>query len=236
VRTAPWVALRNGQADLSRAGDTLGWPLFIKPDVSAGSSGITECSRANNLEDGLRAIETAFNHMDGYETWVGGLIAEPFLAGREFTVLLVSDPAEPEGLRAYAPVERVFRATTPIEERFLTCDRVMSEGDDSEVYSYAPAPDALHDELTDLARRAMRAVDGTGYARIDIRYDADPGKPYVLEVNANCGLTADPSSAVANILQYSGASIDAFIVTIMADALRQHVPLDSREPDRMLHS
>ena len=135
---------------------------------------------------------------------------------------------------------------TPIDARFLTSDRVMSEGDDSEEYSCAPAPDALHDELIDLARRAMLAVDGSGYARIDIRYDvpsplasgaADPGVPYVLEVNANCGgITADRSSAVGNILHYSDVSIDSFIVTIMADALRQHARLDRREPDRMFHS
>ena len=80
------------------------------------------------------------------------------------------------------------------------------------------APDALREELVDLARRAMRAVDGTGYARIDIRYDADPGRPYVLEVNANCGITGDPSSAVGSILMNSGVSIDAFIGRIIADA------------------
>ena len=236
VRTTPWVPLRNGRSDLELAGDTLGWPLFIKPDVSAGSSGITECSRANNLEEGLRAVEMAFAHMDGYASWIGGLIAEPFLAGREFTVLVAGDPAETEGLRAYVPVERVFGATTPLDGRFLTSARVMSEGDDSEVYTYAPAPAVLHGELIDLARRAMLAVEGTGYARIDIRYDADPGQPNVLEVNANCGITADPSSAVGSILKYSGASIETFIVTIMADALRQHVLLDSREPDRMFLS
>jgi D-alanine-D-alanine ligase len=256
VRTTPFVAIRRGKADIGLAGETLGWPLFLKPDMAAGSSGITEFSRANNLEEGLRAVEMAFAHMDGYESWVGGLIAEPFLAGREFTVLVVSDPVAPAGMHAFVPVERVFGATTPVDERFLTSDRVMSEGDDSEAYSYAPAPDELRDELVDLARRAMQAVEGSGYARVDIRYDlatplasgaADPGvpssalhatagKPYVLEVNANCGITADPSSAVGSILHHSDVSIDAFIVTIMADALRQHARLESREPDRMFHS
>ena len=252
VRTTPFVSIRSGTSDIALAGETLGWPLFVKPDVAAGSSGITEFSRANNLEEGLRAVEMALAHMDGYDSWVGGLIAEPFLAGREFTVLVVSDPSAPDGLKGFVPVERVFRTTTTVEERFLTSDRVMSEGDDSEVYSYAPAPHELRDELVDLARRAMLAVDGTGYARIDIRYGsttgaADPGvptcalpataaKPYVLEVNANCGITADRSSAVGNILHYSDVSIDSFIVTIMADALRQHARLDSPEPDRMFHS
>jgi D-alanine-D-alanine ligase len=208
----------------------------VKPDVSAGSSGITAWSLANNPEEGLRAVDMAFTHMHGYESWEGGLIAEPFLAGREFTVLMVSDPAAPDGLRAFAPIERVFSATTLVGQRFLTCDSVMAEGDVGQSYAYALAPAELREELIDLARRAMLAVEGTGYARVDIRYDADPGTPYVLEVNANCGITGDVSSAVGSILHHSGASIDAFIDTIVADAWRQHARLDDGEPDRMFRS
>lgn len=236
VRIAPCVHIQDANADIVRAGETLGWPLFIKPDVSAGSSGITASSMAKNLEEGLHAVNMAFANMHGYESWEGGLIAEPFLAGREFTVLVVSDSAAPEGLRAFAPVERVFTATTPVPERFLTCDSVLAEGDTGQRYTYAAAPNELHDELVDLARRAVVAVDGTGYARVDIRYDADPGTPYVLEVNANCGVTADVSSAVGSILHHSGATIDSFIDTIVTDAWRRHMRFDHREPDRMFHS
>ena len=35
-----------------------------------------------------------------------------------------------------------------------------------------------------MAKRVYRALELTGYARIDIRMDQD-GKPYVLEANAN---------------------------------------------------
>jgi D-alanine-D-alanine ligase len=220
VRTTPFAIVHDA-GDIERAGTTLGWPLFLKPDVAAGSSGISLLSRANDLAEGIRAVEQAFSQMDGYQTWVGGLIAEPFLAGREFTVLVVSDAEVPGGLHAYVPVERVFSGATPASERFLTAGRVMAEGDPNQAYSYAPAPLELRDELTDLARRAMRAVDGTGYARIDIRYDTDPGVPCVLEVNANCGITGDPSSAVGSILHISDVSIDEFIGRIIADAMVQ---------------
>ena len=82
-------------------------------------------------------------------------------------------------------------------------------------------------ELTSLARRAVQAVDGTGYARVDIRYDGHPGKPYVLEVNANCGLTEDVTSAVGSILEYSDTSMVSFVDTIVADALERHRTLHS---------
>jgi D-alanine-D-alanine ligase len=220
VRTTPFVMVHEA-ADIKSAGDSLGWPLFIKPDSSAGSSGIGPWSRAGNLEEGLRAVEMAFRHMDGYESWVGGLIAEPFLAGREFSVLVASDTTASGGFHAYVPVERVFKASTPMEDRFLTSDRVMTEGNTDEAYTYAPAPVELRDELTDLARRATLAVNGSGYARIDIRYDADPGLPYVLEVNANCGITGDPASAVGSILHISDVSIASFIGRIIADVMVQ---------------
>jgi D-alanine-D-alanine ligase len=218
VSTTPFVIVQDG-ADIQRAGDVLGWPLFLKPDVAAGSSGISRLSRANNVAEGIRAVEQAFVQMDGYQSWVGGLIAEPFLAGREFTVLVVSDPAAPGGLHAYIPVERVFSPDTPADERFLTAHTVMTEGDTDQAYSYAPAPVKLRDDLVDLARRAMHALGGTSYARVDIRYDSDSGAPYVLEVNANCGITADPSSAVGSILHISDVSIASFIGRIIADAM-----------------
>jgi D-alanine-D-alanine ligase len=222
VRTAPSVLIRDAKTDVPRAGAQLGWPIFIKPDVSAGSSGITSYSRANNLEEGLRAVEMAFTHTHGYETWTGGLIAEPFLAGREYTVLVVSDARAPRGLRAYVPVERVFKSAVPDGDRFLTGDRVMSEGDADEAYSYAAAPEDLHESLQDLACRAVEALDGSGYARVDIRCDAGSGEPFVLEVNANCGLTADVTSAVGNILMQSHVAIGEFIATIMANARMLH--------------
>jgi len=221
VRTPPFVQIRDANDDIGRAGDVLGWPLFVKPDVSAGSSGITASSLARNPDEGRRAVREAFANLHGYESWAGGLIAEPFLAGREFTVLLVGDTSAPEGLRAFTPVERVFRAAIPADARFLTCDRVMAEGTEDEAYSYAPASPDRHDELIDLARRAVLAVDGSGYARVDIRDDADPGVPYVLEVNANCGIAADPTSAVGSILHYSGETMEAFIDTIVTDAWRK---------------
>ncbi len=228
VPTAPFVRIRNAKADIRRAGRTLGWPIFVKPDVAAGSTGITTSSRAGNIEDGIRAAELAVAH--------GGLIAEPFLAGREFTVLVLSDGTMPDGLRALAPVERVFNEFLPIDQRFLTSDTVMDEGADNHAYSYAPAPGEWHDELTSLARRAVHAVEGSGYARVDIRYDADPGVPLVLEVNANCGLTADVTSAVGSILEYSGTSIASFVDIIVADALQRHRPGRGRRFDRTLPS
>ena len=81
---------------------------------------------------------------------------------------------------------------------------------------------------------AMTSALGLDYAVIDAIPTGDVLQ--VLEVNANCGITSDLSSAVGSILQFSGVSIDSFIYTIMADALHQHAARDRREPDGMFQS
>jgi tRNA pseudouridine55 synthase len=52
--------------------------------------------------------------------------------------------------------------------------------------------DAVRPErLEELAKRAYCAVEGTSYGRVDIRKDCPEGELYVLEVNANPGISGD---------------------------------------------
>jgi D-alanine-D-alanine ligase-like ATP-grasp enzyme len=129
------------------------------------------------------------------------------------------------------PGERVFDKRVPPRERFLAyerywglpeAERPLPAGDP--YYWYAPAPDALRASLEDLARRAMRAVGGTGYARIDIRVDERTGVINVLEVNAQCGLSSDDSSTVGSMLRQSGQSIIDLIARVLLHGMtRQQV-------------
>ena len=47
--------------------------------------------------------------------------------------------------------------------------------------------EALSERIQNMARRAYRALDLNGYARIDFRLDEE-GRPYVLEANPNPNL------------------------------------------------
>ena len=95
----------------------------------------------------------------------------------------------------------------PAQERFLAferywglpeVDRPIPPGEP--YYWYQLAPHDLRPVLADIARRAFRAVDGEGYARVDIRLDARSNQFLVLEVNAQCGLSSSDSSTVGSIL------------------------------------
>ena len=227
VQSAPWAAIENAERDLPAAAARIGFPLFVKPDVSAGSYGIQIDSVCYDLASARRKVEQLQHGLHG-QHFDGGVIAEQFVEGREFTVLLVEDAAEPMGLWVLHPGERVFDKRVPPRERFLAFERYwgLPEAErpippGEPYYWYDKAPAELTAQLEDLARRAFRAVGGAGYARVDIRLDERSGLLNVLEVNAQCGLSSDDSSTVGSMLRLSGQTIIGVIARILAHALQR---------------
>ena len=165
-------------------------------------------------------------------------MAERFIEGREFTVLVVEDSAEPMGLWVLPPGERVFDKRVPARERFLAYERYWGLPEasrpipaDEPYYWYAMAPAELQPELANLARRAMRAVGGCGYGRVDIRLDERSGLIHVLEVNAQCGLSSDDSSTVGSMLRLSGVSVVDLIARVLRHGMnRPRAPGPANRP------
>jgi D-alanine-D-alanine ligase len=68
----------------------------------------------------------------------------------------------------------------------------------------------------DLAKRAFRAVEGTSYGRVDIRMDCPEGNLYVLEVNANPGISGDEEVvSVGGMLALAGMTFADLLGTIL---------------------
>jgi len=160
----------------------------------------------------------------------GGVVVEQFIKGPEFTTLIVGSSARPDECINYQPVERVFHASLPENERFLSFDRLWEFYEDESAmpghgnfYEYAPASHELISSLQQITRDAYRAVNGVGYARLDIRMDEDTKKLYVLEVNAQCGLSEDEDhTSIGAILRFSGKSFTQLVMEIIQDSLRKH--------------
>ncbi len=237
VQTAPFVMIADPDTDLPRAIADIGLPLFIKPDVSAGSYGIQIDSVCYDLAAAKNKVAQLKLGMHGQifgQTFGrAAIMAEQFIEGREFTVLVVEDASQPMGLWVLPPGERVFDKRVPPRERFLAFERYwgMPEAqrpipESDPYYWYALAPPELRTELEDLARRAMRAAGGAGYARIDIRLDEKSGRLNVLEVNAQCGLSSDDSSTVGSMLALSGEKITDLIARVLRHGIER-----SRSPD-----
>ncbi len=158
-----------------------------------------------------------------------GLIAEQFIRGPEYTTLIVGSYQNPDKCIVYPPVERVFHPSLPEDERFLSFDRLWDiyeeesvMPDDADFYDYYRPDPSLIPAIEKLSLDAFIAVKGTGYARVDIRMDASTGKLYMLEVNAQCGLSEDEDyTSIGAILRYSGKSFAQLISEIIIDALQR---------------
>ena len=225
VPTPPFAALRDPAKDVFRLESEVGFPALIKPEVSSGSNGISLNSLVSDASSAEAQISRLFLAEYGEFYRSSGVFAERFVEGPEFTVLVVGNHEQPQKVRVYPPVERLFHSALPPRERFLSHDRYWSEFKEESrppegepFYRYALAPASLGESLADLARRAFFALGGTGYARVDMRRDAATGELFVLEVNSNCGLSGDRETSVGEILHLTGIPIHSLISEILQAA------------------
>jgi D-alanine-D-alanine ligase len=226
IATPPFVRLGTSSDAMARLTTHVGYPAIIKPEVSAASLGISLRSCVHDAASASAQFSRLVQGEQGARFLASGIFAERFVDGPEFTVLVVADQRCAQGVRAYPAVERIFHSALPPYERFLSYERYWSYDqeeatlpDTEPFYRYALAAPQLQRPLADLAVRAFLALSGTGYARVDIRLEARTDVLYVLEVNANCGLSSDQETSVGQILRLARVSIQQLIASILEDAL-----------------
>ncbi|MBK8953896.1 MAG: hypothetical protein IPM85_18325 [Chitinophagaceae bacterium] len=89
-------------------------------------------------------------------------------------------------------------------------------------YEYRPVTGKIVSELKQLSLDAYKACGGKGYTRIDIRQDAVSGKLYMLEANAQCGLSEDENyTSIGAIIKASGVSFTDVIAEVLKDGIRR---------------
>lgn len=229
VPTPAWKVIKSTVGLNGKLFREIGGTLIVKPAISAGSMGLglkNVVSTEQELQSILRDMEAGYH---GWKVDSGGIFAEQFVAGREFTTLIVGSSTMPEGIKCYEPAERVFNKRLPEKERFLSFDRLWLLFDkeqplpeDENLYEYYPVSEDLTKQLKKISIDAFKAVGGTGYGRLDIRMDAD-GKLYVLEVNAQCGLSEDENqTSIGAILRFAKKSFTYLTIEIIDDALMRH--------------
>ena len=230
IAHAKWVPIHHAKQKLAGICNYVGTPMIVKPAVSGGSMGLGVKNVVHN-DDELKALVKEL--FDGYRGWdfsFGGLVAEEFINGPEYTVFLSGSYQSPRSRRVYPPVERIFHKDLPDTEKFLSFDRLWETyeqekpiGEFEDFYQYHLPPIGLQKKIMDLSWKAYCAVGGTGYGRIDIRMDKATGKLYVLEVNAQCGLSEDENyTSIGAIVRLSNQSYSGLILHILQDAMQRH--------------
>ena len=226
VSTAKWDIIDGSEDSLKGICKRLGAPLIIKPAVSGGSMGVSVKNVVYSDKELLQRIREIKKGYRGWNLLADGLIVEQFITGPEFTSFIVGSSSTPQACFVYPPVERMFHESLPEEEKFLSFDRLWEIYEDEEpmpgnenFYDYHEPEPSLMKALEQLSLDAYIAVGGTGYGRLDIRMDKTTGKLYILEVNAQCGLSEDEDyTSIGAILRYADKTFTDLIRKIIQDA------------------
>jgi D-alanine-D-alanine ligase len=225
VPSARWKAIHD-KDDINNIFELLGTPVIVKPSISGGSMGVGIKNVVHNQTELQEQVNRMFDGYRGWDLAADGLIAESFITGPEFTVMISGSYNNPTNAKIYTPVERVFHESLPEQEKFLSFDRLWEIYEDetpmpneANFYEYA-LPDAkLIDEIKKISWDAFVACKGCGYTRADIRMNKETGKLYVLEVNAQCGLSEDEDyTSIGAILRFSGNTFTQLVAEIINDA------------------
>jgi D-alanine-D-alanine ligase len=226
VANAAWKSILNETADCNTIFEELGTPLIIKPAVSGGSMGVGIKNIVETKEELALLLKQMFEGYRGWNLTADGIIAEKFISGREFTTLISGSYNDAQNAVIYTPVERVFHASLPDKEKFLSFDRLWEIYEEESAmpgeenfYEYQLPETSLVESLKKLSWDAYCATKGKGYTRVDIRMDDATKKMYVLEVNAQCGISEDENfTSIGAILKFQGKSFTQLVVEILNDA------------------
>jgi D-alanine-D-alanine ligase len=231
VATANWRVITDKKGSTRGICKRVGTPIIIKPAVSGGSMGVSVKNVVHTEEELNSRVSEIYKGYRGWNLLVDGLFVEQFITGPEYTTFITGSFDDPENCIVYEPVKRIFHESLPEAEKFLSFDRLWEIYEDEtpmpkngNFYEYGPAEASLIPQLKKLSMDAYKACGGKGYTRIDIRQDAETGKLYMLEANAQCGLSEDENyTSIGAILKVSNVSFTEVIGEILKDALRRSV-------------
>ena len=189
----------------------LQFPLIVKSLTQEASIGISQASVVDN-DDKLKE-RVAFIHQS-----IGtAAIVEQYIEGRELYVGVMGN----QNLQAL-PVWELFFTNMPEGAKRIATDRVKWSVKYQKKYGIdsGPARDLSEEkaaEIQHLCKRAYRALELSGYARIDLRLD-EAGNVWVLEANPNPQIAKGEDFAAS--AEKLGMGYDAVLQRIINLGLR----------------
>jgi D-alanine-D-alanine ligase len=156
----------------------LTFPLIVKSLTQEASIGISQASVVDSDEK-LKERVTFIHESIGTAA-----IVEQYIEGRELYVGILGNQA----LQAL-PVWELFFTNMPADAKRIATDRVKWSVKYQKKYGIdsGPAkdlPDAVSEKIQHVCKRAYRALELSGFARVDLRLD-QAGNVWVIEANPN---------------------------------------------------
>ena len=165
-------------------------PYVVKPYNEGSSIGIHIVSEGANTPPQLVGPDAP-----------ALLMAERYVAGREFTVAVMND--EPQTV------------TEIIVDGWYDYDAKYKPGGSRHVLP-ADIPQDIFAQCLDISARAYTALGCRGASRADLRWDEATGELAILEVNTQPGMT--PTSLVPEQAAHKGASFSDLVAWMVEDA------------------
>jgi len=194
-----------------RRSKRLAFPVIVKSLTQEASIGISQASVVDSDEK-LKERVTFIHESIGTAA-----IAERYIEGREIYVGILGN----QQLQAL-PVWELHFTSMPEGARRIATDRVKWSVKYQKKYGIdsGPAkdlPEEKANELQHVCKRAYRALELSGYARIDLRLD-DAGTAWVLEANPNPQIAKGEDFAAS--AERVGLNYDAVLQRILNLGLR----------------
>lgn len=183
IPSADSIYIRKGETvDKESIAAKLQLPLFVKPNQSGSSLGISKVKSADEIP---AALEKAFAEDDE-------VLIESFLDGMEVSVGVVDYKGEITvlGITEIVPKNEFFDYEAKYEGA-------------SEEITPARLDDATRLKVEEIAKRAYQALGMSGFSRSE--YIIMNGTPYMLEMNTNPGFS--PASILPQQAKIYGISI-----------------------------
>ncbi len=179
-------------------------PAIVKPTSQDGSAGIDAQSVVHTHAAAQAAV--ARLHARG----LGDALVEAFVAGREINALMLGPFGGPIVHLALGEID--FSAVAAHQPKILTWAAKWQE-DSAEflttpVHYPATVDTDLRARIAHLADRAFAALGLAGYARLDLRVDAQ-GEPFIIDVNPNPDLS--PDAGLVRALPALGLTFEDFV-------------------------
>ncbi|MGE3172083.1 MAG: ATP-grasp domain-containing protein [Planctomycetota bacterium] len=158
------------------------FPVIVKSAVEHGSTGISQASIVHD-QKGLEERVDFVHRSIGTDA-----VAEQYIEGREVTVSVLGN----ERLQVF-PVWELWFENLPARSEPIATSRVKLDLEYAARIGARIGPARDMDErkqreIQHVAKRTYRALDLSGFARIDLRIDPE-GRPFVIEANCNPDLT-----------------------------------------------
>jgi len=191
-----WV--NEKQTILARCEEQLKWPMFVKPANLGSSVGI---SKATNLEELVTAIDIALQ----YDRKI---VVEQGVVAREIELAVLGNDF---------PEVSVPGEIKPVTE-FYDYDSKYKDGSTALIIP-AELPVETVTSLQELAKRAFKAIDGSGLVRADFFVTAE-NNIYMNEVNTMPGFT--PVSMYPLLWQHTNVSYPVLIDRLITLAIERY--------------